>query len=81
MMTVSFLAVEVIADCLPLLHAILAKNPYRSVSFILPIALAVFLSAILRRLLPLCTLRLNSIPPLILLSGASLSQEVNCLAF
>ena len=43
-------------------------------------ALAAFRKAIFRRLLPLGTLLLSTLPPLILLLGASLSHEVKCLA-
>jgi len=45
----------------------------------LPMALAAFLSAIFRRLLPFGTLLLNILPPFFLLFGASLSQDVNYL--
>src|SRR5665213_3670699 len=51
------------------------------VSFKLPIALAAFLNAILSLLLPLGTLWLNTLPPLILLLGSSLSQLANCFAY
>jgi len=43
-------------------------------------ALAALRSAILRLLLPFGVLELSSLPPLILLFGASLSQLANCLA-
>ena len=46
-------------------------------SFKLPIALAACLKAILSLLLPLGILLLSILPPLILLFGASLNQEVN----
>jgi hypothetical protein len=67
MMIASFLAVAVIAICLPFLKAILLKNLASCPSFKLPIALAAFLSAIFRRPLPLGVFLLKVLPPDILL--------------
>jgi hypothetical protein len=50
------------------------------VSFKFPIALAAFLKAILSRLLPLGVFELSNFPPLTLLFGESLNQDVKCFA-
>src|SRR5680860_218574 len=76
--TASFLAVALTAECLPFLNATLLKKSERCVSFRLPIALAACLRAIFNRLLPFGTLLLRILPPDILLFGASLNQEVKC---
>jgi len=47
------------------------------VSFKFPIALAALRKAIFNRLLPLGILFLNTLPPIILLLGASLNQLCN----
>src|SRR5664279_4024601 len=78
--TASFLAVAEIAAGLPFLNAIRLKKLERAVSFKFPMALAAFLKAIFKRLLPFGILLLSILPPLILLLGASLSQLANCLA-
>ena len=78
--TASFLAVAVIAACLPFLNAIFLKNFPKSEFFRLPTALAAFRNAIFSLLLPY-GIRLESTrPPLILLLGASLNQEANFIA-
>ncbi len=77
--TAIFLAVAVIAACLPFLKAIFLKNFPRSESFKLPTALAAFRSAILSRLLPFGILFDKTLPPLILLFGASLSLKQTSL--
>src|SRR5665811_1329421 len=78
MITASFLAVALTAECLPFLNATLLKKSERCVSFRFPIALAACRSAIFNRLLPFGTLLLRIFPPDILLLGASLGQEVKC---
>ena len=80
MIMASFLAVAVIAICLPFLYAILLKNLASCPSFKLPIAFAAFLSAIFNRLLPRGVFLLKVLPPDILLLGASLNQLANCFA-
>lgn len=80
MITANFLAVAEIAEVLPFLKAIRLKKLERAVSFKLPTTLAACLRAIFNRLLPFGILLLRILPPLILLLGASLSQEANCFA-
>src|SRR5689334_4882928 len=78
--TASFLAVALMADTLPFLKLIRLKKSDKGVSFKLPIALAALRNAIFNLLLPFGTLWLSTLPPLILLLGASLSQLANCFA-
>jgi len=79
--TASFLAVELIADTLPFLKLIRLKKSYKGVeSFRFPIAFAAFRSDIFKRLLPFGILLDSTFPPLILLFGASRSQEAKCFA-
>ncbi len=77
-MTPNFLAVALTAACLPFRNATLLKKSDKCVSFRLPIALAFCLKAIFNRLLPLGILLLSTLPPDILLFGASLAHETNC---
>src|SRR5680860_1064967 len=76
--TASFLAVALTAECLPLLNATRLKKSERCVSLRLPIAFAACRRAIFNRLLPFGTLLLRILPPDILLFGASLSQDEKC---
>ncbi len=78
-MTASFLAVALTAAVRPFRYNIFLKKSDRWVSFKLPMALAAFLNAIFKRLLPLGTLLLIILPPVFLLLGASRSQLVRCL--
>src|SRR5450432_3583752 len=78
--TASLRAVALTAAVLPLRYATLLKKSDRCVSFKLPIAFAALRNAIFSRLLPLGTLLLNTLPPDILLLGASRSQLANCFA-
>lgn len=80
MITASFLAVALTAECLPLLNATLLKKAGRCVSFRFPIALAACRRAIFKLLLPFGTLLLRIFPPDILLLGASLGQELKFFA-
>src|SRR6476469_8401827 len=75
----SFLAVALTAAVLPFRYITFLKKSARCVSFKLPMALAAFLKAIFRRLLPLGTLLLIILPPVFLLFGASRNHEANCL--
>src|SRR4051794_1585229 len=79
MITASFLAAALTAAVLPFRYNTFLKKSDRCVSFRLPIALAALRNAIFNLLLPLGTLLLMMFPPIFLLLGASLSQEVNCL--
>jgi hypothetical protein len=76
--TAIFLAVALIAVCLPFLNAIFLKNLARSESLRFPTALAALRRAIFNRLLPCGILLDRTLQPLILLLGASLSQEAKC---
>src|SRR5574344_183252 len=74
-------AVALIAETLPLRKLIRLKKSESGVeSFRLPIALAALRSAIFNRLLPLGIRLESTLPPLILLLGASLNQLAKCLA-
>jgi hypothetical protein len=71
--TASFLAVALMADTLPFLKLMRLKKFERGVSFKFPIELAALCKAVFNRLLPLGTLLLSTLPPLILLLGTSLN--------
>jgi len=74
-------AVALMAETLPFLKLIRLKKSESGVeSFRFPIALAALLSAIFNRLLPFGIRLERTLPPLILLLGASLSQLAKCLA-
>ena len=80
MMMASFLAVADMAAALPLRKEIRLKKLERCVSFKFPMALAALRKAIFKRLLPLGILLLSTLPPDILLLGASRSQLANLFA-
>jgi RsiW-degrading membrane proteinase PrsW (M82 family) len=67
MITPNFLAVALTAAVLPFRYNTFFEEVCKMVSFQLPMALAAFLSAIFRRLLPFGTLLLIILPVVLLL--------------
>ena len=78
MVTAIFLAVAVIATCVPFFARIRLKKATRAVCFFdLPKATAAFLKAVLRGCLRLVVCVLKTLPPETLRLGARFNQEAN----